>query len=172
LLGIGVGAGIALAVLLTAAPLGRAPGTAAAVASSSPADGATLATAPTDVDLVFTEPVDRFHVAVVDSAGTVVARGRARIGRPEQVRQPVVVTVPSAVTVAYHVSFASGQELTGTIRFGVGTAADRAPAPPDVAHGHDMDPLSAVLLVVDGAVVVGAVLLLLFRPPRRPVRPA
>jgi methionine-rich copper-binding protein CopC len=168
LLGIGVGAGIALAVLLTVAPLERAPRTAAAVASSSPADGVTLAAAPAEVELVFTEPVERFHVAVRDSAGTAVARGQARLGRPDQVRQPVAITVPSAVTVAYHVSFATGQELTGTVRFGVGASVDLAPAPPDVPHGHDIDPLSAVLLVADGVVVVGAVLLLLFRRPRRP----
>jgi hypothetical protein len=46
------------------------------------------------------------------------------------------------------------------------TAGSGAPA--EGSHTHDVDPVSAVLLGIDGAVVVTVVVLLLRRPRRRP----
>jgi hypothetical protein len=124
------------------------------------------------VDLSFTAVVDEFHVSVRDSTGTPVAVGRAERVGPDRLRQRVSIAGPGAVTVAYHVTFTGGGTLTGTLRFGVGdgvAAAGREPAAAG-GHGHDVDPLSAVLLILDGAVAVGAVLLLMLRP-RRPTAP-
>jgi methionine-rich copper-binding protein CopC len=170
-----IGIGAALAVLLTAALLAREPQPAGRLAATAPADGATLATAPTAVDLDFTAPVEEFHVAVRDASGAPVTVGRTGRGGPNGVRQPVSIAAPGAVTVIYHVTFAGGGALTGTVRFGVGVAvtpgaddafADDAFAD-DGSHGHGVDPFSAALLVLDGAVAVGAVLLLMLRPRRR-----
>ena len=69
-------------------------------------------------------------------------------------------------TVAFHVVFRDGSETTGARSFSVGTGVAPRPAAVDAAlgHQHDIDPLSAVLLTVDLAVVAGAGLLLLLRP--------
>jgi len=167
--GIGVGAAL---VALAAAVLMRPPQTDLAVAASTPADGATLATAPSEVELTFTAPVRECHVSARDAAGTMVSLGEPRFDGGNLVRQPVLITAPGEVTVFYHARFEDGGELAGTMRFGVGTAAGTAggtgPSPPDLdAHRHDVDPLSAVLLVLDGAVAAGAVVLLVLRRPRR-----
>jgi methionine-rich copper-binding protein CopC len=168
-----VGIGAALAVLLTAAVLARGPQPAGAVAVTTPADGATLATAPTEVDLVFTAAVDEFHVSVRDATGAPVAVGRAERVGPDRLRQPVSIGVPGAVTVEYHVTFAGGGKLSGTLRFGVGVGvAPGAGDAPAESHRHGVDPFSAVLLILDGAVAVGAVLLLMLRPPRRRTGPS
>ena len=78
---------------------------------------------------------------------------------------------------AYHVVFDDGTDAAGVLRFSVGTgtpppALDAAARRADVAavatHQHDVDPVGASLLVVDVAVLLGAVILLFRRPaPRR-----
>ncbi|HZB49014.1 MAG TPA: copper resistance CopC family protein [Mycobacteriales bacterium] len=142
----------------------------AAVTSTSPADGATLARAPTEVELWFTGPVDRgrSHISVVEISGALSARnsGALRQSAPARLSQPITVTAAGAVTVAYHVTFTDGAELAGSLRFTArpGTAVGR-PAP---ASGHQhIEPVSAGLLVVDGIAVL-AVVVLLLRRPRRP----
>jgi methionine-rich copper-binding protein CopC len=65
------GAAAALAVGLAVVLADRAPDRGpAAVTSTSPADGATLARAPTEVELSFTGPVDpaRSHISVMDGS--------------------------------------------------------------------------------------------------------
>jgi methionine-rich copper-binding protein CopC len=170
-----VGIGAALAVLLTAAVLARDPALPGAVATTTPADGAVLATAPTEVDLEFTAPVDDFQVSVRDATGTSVTVGRAGRFTPYRLRQAVTIAGPGEMTVDYRVTFVEGGTLRGSVRFGVGvgvTGGGDAPAA-DASHEHGVDPLGAVLLILDGAVAVGAVLLLMLRPPRRrsPGRP-
>jgi methionine-rich copper-binding protein CopC len=182
LVGIGMGAGAALAVVLTAGLLARGPDSGrAAITEAVPADGTTLAIPPTEVDLAFTEPVDpdAFHVSVLDGSGNQLTLGSARLVAPDRLRQAITVTTPAEVTVTYHVTFSGGTDLLGTVRFGVGVApagarepAAAATADPEAgAHGHGIDPLSAILLALDGIVVLGAGLLLLRRPAvtRRPV---
>ena len=89
----------------------------------------------------------------------------AWLGGPDLVRQPVDVTGSGAVTVTYHVGFAGGETLTGTLRFGVGSTTGADGTAP--AHEHDIDPLGALLLLLDGGVVAGAVLLFLRKRRRR-----
>jgi hypothetical protein len=78
--------------------------------------------------------------------------------------------------VAYHVVFTDGTETFGSVRFSVGTGVappasagdvQRAAEASALAHNHTIDPLSAILLVVDLGVLVGVVLLLILRPKRR-----
>ena len=171
---------VVLAVVLANGP--RAGGR-AAVRSTSPADGATLARAPTEVALSFTGPVDqsRSHIVVMDGSGAASVRsaGALRQTAPGRLSQPITVTAAGEVTVAYHVTFTDGAELAGSLRFTAQSgAAAREPAPAPApapastsAHRHDIDPVSAGLLVVDGIAVL-AVVVLLMRRPRRPRRPA
>jgi methionine-rich copper-binding protein CopC len=186
-----VGAAVALAVGLAAVlavvlslVLANSPGDSpryqgrAAVTSTRPADGATLARAPTEVALSFTRPVDqsRSHVFVVAGSGAAPAgdAGALRQTAPERLSQPITVTAAGAVTVAYHVTFTDGAELAGSLRFTAQSAAAAGqPAAPASAsaHQHDIDPVSAGLLVVDGIAVL-AVVVLLLRRPRRPRQPA
>ena len=160
---------VVLAVVLANGP--RAGGR-AAVRSTSPADGATLARAPTEVALSFTGPVDqsRSHIVVMDGSGAASVRsaGALRQTAPGRLSQPITVTAAGEVTVAYHVTFTDGAELAGSLRFTAqsGAAAGQpAPAPASTsAHQHDIDPVSAGLLVVDGIAVLAVVVLLMRRP--------
>ena len=163
---VALAAGLALVLADSPPDHGRA-----AVTSTSPADGATLARAPTEVALSFTGPVDqgRSHIFVVDGPGAASAgnAGVLRQTAPGRLSQPITVTAAGEVTVAYHVTFTDGAELAGSLRFTAqsGNAAGRpAPAP---GHQHGIDPVSAGLLVVDGIAAL-AVVVLLMRRPRRP----
>jgi methionine-rich copper-binding protein CopC len=146
----------------------------ATVASASPADGAALVRAPTEVELAFTAQVDlgRSHVSVRDRYGTTVALGQPRLDRPDRIEQRVEVTTKGPVTVAYHVTFVDGTELAGTLRFSVatGAAADTETAADTrtasgAAHEHGVDPVSAVLLALDALVVLVALVLAMRRRP-------
>jgi len=166
------GAAVALAVGVLADSPREHGG--AALTSTSPADGATLARAPTEVELSFTRPVDRGRSHfVVDGSGAASARsaGALRQTAPDRLSQPIAVTAAGEVTVAYHVTFTDGAELAGALRFTapVGRAAGSAAGSPEPApgHQHDVDPVSAGLLVVDGIAAL-AVVVLLLRRPRRP----
>ena len=162
----------------------------AAVTSISPAGGATLAQAPTEVDLAFTGPVDpnRSHVLVTDGSGAPLTTGALQQTGPQRLSQPISVPAAGEVTVDYHVTFTDGAALTGSWRFTVGsgtvgsgtvgsgtvgsgtagssTAGSGQPAPTS-GHQHDIDPVSAGLLLADGITVLAVLVLLLRRPRRR-----
>lgn len=181
-LGAGVCAAVVLGVVavvlgvVLAASWARAPDQ-VAVTSTSPADRATLVQAPSEVELAFTAPVDLglSHVSVRDGSGTAVSVGQPSLVTPERLRQPVNITAVGDVRVAYHVTFVDGAELTGTLRFSVRVASTAGPdaasgpsaaASPTHEHG-EVDPVSAVLLVLDGIVALTAVVLLIRRPQPR-----
>jgi methionine-rich copper-binding protein CopC len=167
------GAAVALAVGFAAAQADGPPEHGrAAVTSTSPADGATLARPPSEVALSVTGPVDqgKSHI-VVDGSGAASARtaGALRQTAPGRLSQPITVTAAGEVTVAYHVTFTDGAQLAGSLRFTApsGDAAGRAAPAAASAHEHDIDPVSAGLLAVDGIAAL-AVVVLLMRRPRRP----
>jgi methionine-rich copper-binding protein CopC len=149
-----------------------------AVTSTSPADGATLARAPAEVELFFTGPVDpaRSHVSVRDGAGNALEIGPPRPVADDRLSQPVRGTATGEVRVTYHVRFVDGAQLSGTLSFGIGSATvDTDATAAGSPHRHGVDPLGAALLVIDGVVALGAIALLLRRPRRRtapPTRPA
>ncbi|MDM4719264.1 copper resistance protein CopC [Micromonospora sp. WMMA1363] len=147
--------------------------------TSDPAADATLATTPAAVELTFTgEPeLTDSHVVVLDARAAEVSTGEPRRADRWTLRQPVTPGVTGDLTVAWHVSFHDGGESRGTLRFSVGTGRPPAPAGPALdraatdlldSHLHTVDPLSAVLLLVNGVVVLGAATLLAVRDPRRP----
>jgi methionine-rich copper-binding protein CopC len=167
-------AAVLVAILLVAAVLvGPAdPAWArATVVASTPADGAALSAAPATVDLAFsvTPEVDSSHAAARTGAGVPVASGPLRRTGPATLRLPVSITAAGDYLIAYHVEFTDGTDLVGVLRFSVGTgvppvqtdaAARRAAQDLTAVHHHDIDPLSAILLVADGVVLLGAILLL------------
>ena len=178
---VAAGAVVALAVglaVLAAYPRGRP---AFGLVSSYPADHATVAEAPAAIELIFTAAVDpeRSHLAVVDGSGAASAAGAPGLIAPGRLRQPVHVASPGEVTVAYHVTSAEGAEVAGVLRFtaatGTATARDTgrtSTAPGDgEEHAHRVDPVSAALLVLDGLVALGVVVLLAVRPPGGPRPP-
>ncbi|HET8640944.1 MAG TPA: copper resistance CopC family protein [Pseudonocardiaceae bacterium] len=142
----------------------------AAVTSTSPAGGATLAQAPTGVDLAFTGPVDpnRSHVLVTDGSGAPLTTGALRQTGPQRLSQPISVPAAGEVTVDYHVTFTDGAALTGSWRFTVGSGSlGSGRLAPASGHQHDIDPVSAGLLLADGITVLAVLVLLLRRPRRR-----
>jgi methionine-rich copper-binding protein CopC len=170
-------AGLVALSLSTAGGQSAARGQELALASATPGDGEVLARPPAEVELAFTAPFDPdlSHVDVQDTAGTNLNAGRLRQVAPDRLTQPVRATAAGDMTVAYHMVFADGGQLAGTLRFSAGAgaragAAGGARAEP--AHEHGVDPLSAALLVIDGVVALGAVVLLLLRPSPRSGRRA
>ena len=99
----------------------------ATLVGSSPAAGANLAAAPAEVDLRFSEPLNRD----LSSATLTTASGRrrieattSRVGRSELVLRPKGRLSRTAYRVAWHsVSSEDGHALDGSFGFGVGTAA-------------------------------------------------
>jgi methionine-rich copper-binding protein CopC len=171
-LGLGAaGVVVALAAWLLSMPAAPALG------SSNPSDGATLARAPDAVELAFTTAPDLSvsHVWVRDGAGQSVNTGDLRLDGADRLRQPVDRLATGTLTVTYHVTFTTGAELIGALHFGVGVTPS-APAVAAPAHDHGVDPISAVLLALDGVIAVTVVVLLLVRRPRarrqlEPLRP-
>jgi methionine-rich copper-binding protein CopC len=158
---------VAVAVLAAAALAHANAG--ARVASISPGDGAVLAVAPAEVALALSGSPDvaRSHVTVRDATGAVVNSGAlTRVGY-DRLRQPTASAAPGDFTVGYHVTFADGREVTGVVHFSVGTG--RAPAGAGEApHEHGVDPFGAALLLLDGVVLLAAIVVL--RLKARPTR--
>jgi copper resistance protein C len=161
---------IALAGLLVPAPARAGAGD--SLISSDPPDGAALASAPATVTLTFgTSPVPSLsHIAVATADGIAVGAGEVTGADRSALRLPVSIHRAGDYTIGYHAVLRDGAEQTGVLRFSVGTGlppATTAAAVP--THQHSVDPVSAVLLLADLAVLV--TVLLLLRRPAGPARP-
>jgi methionine-rich copper-binding protein CopC len=143
---------------------------------SSPAAGAALRSAPGQIALAFDGVPDMAlsHISVLADVGAAVHAGDPRRGPAGTLIQPVSIDRPGNFTIAYHVEFTGGGESTGSLRFSVGTgvappapdrSARRATAEALTVHEHGVDPLSAGLLLVNGAVVLVVLGLLYLRRP-------
>jgi methionine-rich copper-binding protein CopC len=177
---------VAVLIVTAIAGVGWFPGAALAaesLVSAIPAAGTALAAAPGAVTLRFSAriAVDDSHVAVSTGRGDGLAAGDLDQTGPNEVRLRIRPSSPGDLTVAYHVIFAGGAGATGAYRFSVGTGI--APAPlSDTAqtalgeatagHGHGVDPIGATLLVIDGGVLLVALVLLMVRPRRGAGGPA
>ncbi len=110
----------------------------AKLASSNPAAGSTLPTAPATVSLVFTNhdalAADGSTVTVVDANGVAVDTGDSRLDTGDAERKTLVVSLnerlPDGVyTVKWTaVSSADGSSESGEFQFGVGAATVLLPA--------------------------------------------
>ena len=143
----------------------------AGLISSDPASGATLASAPAQVVMNFTEEPDLSLsvVHVLNTAGADVEAGPVAIGaNPKQLVSPLPAKLADgSYTVSWRVvSAEDGHTTLGSFAFGVGTApvppanggstATTTPAPPPLAVA------GKVLLYVGLSLAVGAVATALF----------
>ncbi|WBB80682.1 copper resistance protein CopC [Micromonospora sp. WMMD882] len=144
--------------------------------ASVPPAQAVLTAAPREVTLTFSAvpDVDRSHLAVVDERGRRVSSPDEPTLRGATLSQSVEIVDSGVFTIVYHVEFTDGAETDGWRRFSVGTG--RVPPTPSQAerdanadlvtsHQHGVDPISAVLLVVNALVIAGVVVLLRLTRP-------
>lgn len=110
--------------------------------STDPTDGATVATAPDQVTLTFTDKAIALgtEVKVTGPDGSVVSSGDPQLG-PMTVVQPLVAARPAgAYTVTWRVTSADGHPVSGTFHFTASAATGTAPAPTGSATGSATAP--------------------------------
>jgi copper transport protein len=138
-----------------------APGRAdahALVASSEPADGASLETAPSAVTITFTEQPDPklSVVHVLDPSGRAVEGGPAEAVQPKQLRVPLRPLDNGVYTVTWRtLSKVDGHVTGGAFAFGVGTIPIGGP----IARAPRTPPPSPLSVVGKWAFYFGVVLL-------------
>jgi methionine-rich copper-binding protein CopC len=131
LLGAGFALSFACGAALLTSVIGAAPASAHSVLISiTPQEGAQLTTAPTEVVLVFNEPVSTTFVTVVvtNTAGVSVAKGKASVlgGTVTQALSPDMAS--GGYRVAYRVTSDDGHPITGESRFTLKQASATSPA--------------------------------------------
>jgi methionine-rich copper-binding protein CopC len=137
----------------------------------TPADGATLETAPASVSLTLPVggPAQQLHLTVVDGDGTELTAGPPEL-RGAVASVDVDIAAPGSYTVVYHVVLADGEQHSGVATFQVGTSGAQAQAPTVAGHDHGAQSPFDVALVVFGSILaVGTMVWLLWqnRPRRR-----
>lgn len=105
--------------------------------SSTPADGASLTTAPSQVVLVFTEELkaEGNAIQVTNAAGTRVDQNDTAVDKRDPDRKTLIVSLkpnlPGGVySVAWKNNGADGHSEEGSFSFSVATASTTAPAAP------------------------------------------
>ncbi|UQU67741.1 copper resistance protein CopC [Couchioplanes caeruleus] len=150
-------AGAAAALLALLPSPARAGGP--SVVGTDPPDGAALAAAPARVRVIGSAAPDpaRSHLTVRDPRGRTVGPDTTPEAAGYELSRPVRLTGTGVFTMVFHVAFTDGRDAAGEIRFSVGTGvappAVRRAAAAAAGHDHGPDPLSAGLLLLDGAVV-------------------
>jgi copper transport protein len=147
-----------IAVLLTA-------GVASAhanLASSDPANGATLATAPSQIRLTFTEPPDPSlsTIQVLDAGGTVLQTGTVALEPPRTLSAGMAAGMPDGVyTVSWRtVSTVDGHVTAGAFAFGVGKVTGPV-TPGSVASAASSSGPTALSVTAKTALYAGLMLL-------------
>jgi len=152
-----------LAVLLAALVLviaGRNPADAhASLVATSPEDGSKIATAPSSVELRFSEAVDTAFVAVTAPDGTQVTASDPRIAGDDVRADLAPSDQRGRFTVAYRIVSEDGHPVTGEFTF---TTTEGRHVTPDVAAPEEsfLDQYGT-LLVVGLAVAVLAIAVML-----------
>lgn len=130
------------------------------VMSSSPAAGANLPTAPTEVTITFDDELDpdTSSFTVTDEHDAEVGSGQVDLTVADRnvMKGAVVITQPGVYTVSYVIAGVDGHEIEGTFSFGfqaTGEIPDPTGGDPDTA----MSPArpSAPALVLLGALLLG-----------------
>ena len=156
---------VALAILLALSALAAGGASASAhalLASSDPPANAILASAPTSVTLIFTEPPDArlSSVQVLDMSGASRASGPAVPGAPglNVLVVPVSALADGVYTVAWRtVSAADGHATAGSFAFSVGTGA---PPPTSAAATGGTSEVSPGSVLARALMYLGLVVLL------------
>jgi copper transport protein len=125
----------------------------AELVSSSPADGASLAAAPAQIELRFNEPVRLLSIVLLDRAGAQVALAQAG-AEGSLVRAALGAALADGhYTLSYRVTSLDSHPVAGAIAFGVGAGAP----PPPAAAGPEAHPLHvAVRALRDLALLIAA----------------
>ncbi|HEY3469678.1 MAG TPA: copper resistance CopC family protein [Amycolatopsis sp.] len=143
--------------------------------SSSPAEGASLAEAPTRIQLTFGEPVTLppDPVKITGRDGTAWQTGAATV-TDKVVTVPVTPSGPAqAYTLTWKAIAADGDNVTGTVHFTVTAAASSTAAPTTTAPGKPTVDTSAipgwvwVLVAVAAVLAAGVALLRVLKGPKR-----
>jgi copper resistance protein C len=142
---------VGLAAMTPPAVLGHAE-----LESSTPRSGATLATAPTEVALVFGGELvpDGSGFTVTDDDGRTVGSGELDLAVAErsELRGPVTITRHGTFTVAWTSVAADGHRETGAFTFTYGTPApDTAASAPT---GAPTGTVGSLLLLIAAAMLV------------------
>jgi methionine-rich copper-binding protein CopC len=140
--------------------------------SARPADGARLASPPSQVELTFSARPDpaRSHVNVGSADGKPVPAGAFGV-TGERASLPVTVVGDGEYRVAYHMVFDGGRTVSGMLRFAVGAGPVRADAVPAAGgHGHGSVGPGTQLITCVVLAALAVVALLLLRRRRWPTR--
>ena len=124
----------ALAILVGVLALGTTAASAhATLESSSPADGQSVLTSPSEIRITFSEAVTTISggLSVLDADGKTVDTGNSEIVGGRTLVAPISETLSDGTYVAtYRVLSADGHPVSGSILFGVGNGAlDRSAQP-------------------------------------------
>ena len=134
--------------------------------TSSPAAGANLPTAPTEVTITFDDELDPdlSSFTVADASSVEVGGGEVDLTVADRnvMAGPVTITEPGVYTVTYHVAGVDGHELEGSFSFGF-KASTTIPDPssdegPDTAmrepdRGSGLVLLAALLLAASAFIL-------------------
>jgi methionine-rich copper-binding protein CopC len=103
--------------------------------STLPADGASVADAPTEVSLTFGEEAQKLgtSVVVIDAAGKRLGDGPVVVDGPLVTQAITPPTVAGKVRVAYRVVSVDGHPVTGTFSFTVSAVSSPSESPSDPA---------------------------------------
>ncbi|MCD9198117.1 copper resistance CopC family protein [Aeromicrobium wangtongii] len=117
----GIVLGLVVPVLLAAAGLGAAPASAhAALVSSDPADGTTLAAAPTQITLTFNQNVGKpADVAIAAPDGTQVDVTGIRAVGPDLTATVADVDQRGTYRASFRIVSSDGHPVTGTVTYDV-----------------------------------------------------
>jgi copper transport protein len=124
----------ALAILVGVLALGTTAASAhATLESSSPADGQSVLTSPSEIRITFSEAVTTISggLSVLDADGKTVDTGNSEVVGGRTLVAPISETLSDGTYVAtYRVLSADGHPVSGSILFGVGNGAlDRSAQP-------------------------------------------
>jgi len=144
---------LAAAAFLLAATASAVAGH-AEIVSSSPAAGANLPTAPSEVIITFDDELDpdASSFSVADAHGVEVGGGEVDLTVADRnvMKGPVTITEPGVYTVTYTIAGPDGHEIEGTFSFGF-QATDQIPDPtggePDTAISPPASPARALILL-------------------------
>jgi copper transport protein len=124
-----------IAILVGVLALGTGIASAhATVESSSPADGQTLPTSPSEISITFSEPVSTASggLSILNADGNHVDAGKSQITNGRTLVTEIPQSLSDGTYVAtYRVLSADGHPVSGSFLFGVGSGAvDRSAQPP------------------------------------------
>jgi copper transport protein len=124
-----------LAILVGVLALGTGIASAhATVESSSPADGQSLPTSPSEISITFSEPVSTASggLSILNADGNHVDAGKSQITNGRTLVTEIPQSLSDGTYVAtYRVLSADGHPVSGSFLFGVGSGAvDRSAQPP------------------------------------------